>query len=109
MDKSEQPDLDAFALDLAGIELVHRFQGDVALNGELMRLYPFCRLKEPANVLVMPAIHSASISSKLMAELGGSTVIGPVLVGLEKSVQIVPMGSTVSNLVNLAALAAYGL
>jgi malate dehydrogenase (oxaloacetate-decarboxylating)(NADP+) len=82
---------------------------DVALNRDLMRLYPFCRLTGPANVLVMPAIHSASISSKLMAELGGSTVIGPVLVGLEKSVQIVPMGSTVSNLVNLAALAAYGL
>ena len=98
-------------LDRRGVDFEYdgEMAPDVALNGELMRLYPFCRLKEPANVLVMPAIHSASISSKLMAELGGSTVIGPVLVGLEKSVQIVPMGSTVSNLVNLAALAAYGL
>ena len=82
---------------------------DVALNREAMAMYPFCRLSEPANVLVMPAIHSASISTKLLAELGGATLIGPLLVGLEKSVQIAPMGATVSDLVNLAAIAAYGL
>jgi len=82
---------------------------DVALNRDAMSMYPFCRLSEPANVLVMPAIHSASISTKLLSELGGATTIGPLLVGLEKSVQIAPMGATVSDLVNLAAIAAYGL
>jgi len=82
---------------------------DVALNRDAMSMYPFCRLSEPANVLVMPAIHSASISTKLLSELGGASVIGPLLVGLEKSVQIAPMGAAVSDLVNLAAIAAYGL
>jgi malate dehydrogenase (oxaloacetate-decarboxylating)(NADP+) len=79
---------------------------DVALNAELLKLYPFCRLKKPANVLIMPALHSASISSKLLQALGGGTVIGPVLTGLEKSVQIVQMGSTVSEILNMAAFAA---
>ncbi len=79
---------------------------DVALNAELMKLYPFCRLSAPANVLVMPALHSANISSKLLQELGGGTLIGPMLVGLEKPVQIVPMGATVSEILNIAALAA---
>ncbi len=55
-----------------------------------MKRYPFCRLSGPANVLVMPAFHSASISTKMLQELGGSTVIGPLLVGLNKPVQIVP-------------------
>ncbi len=82
---------------------------DVALNRDAMAIYPFCRLSEPANVLVMPAIHSASISTKMVQELGGASIIGPMLVGLEKSVQIAPMGATVSDLVNLAAIAAYGL
>jgi malate dehydrogenase (oxaloacetate-decarboxylating)(NADP+) len=82
---------------------------DVALNRDAMSMYPFCRLSEPANVLVMPAIHSASISTKLLGELGGASMIGPLLVGLEKSVQIAPLGATVSDLVNLAAIAAYGL
>ncbi|MGD1933344.1 MAG: phosphate acyltransferase, partial [Candidatus Phaeomarinobacter sp.] len=82
---------------------------DVALNREAMSMYPFCRLTEPANVLVMPAIHSASISTKMLSELGGASIIGPLLVGLEKSVQIAPMGAAVSDLVNLAAIAAYGL
>ena len=54
---------------------------DVALNPEVMKRYPFCRLSGPANVLVMPAFHSASISTKMLQELGGSTVIGPLLVG----------------------------
>ena len=62
---------------------------DVALNRELMAHYPFCRLTGPANVLVMPAFHSASISTKMLQELGGATVIGPLLVGLDKPVQIV--------------------
>jgi len=80
---------------------------DVALNSDLMKLYPFSRLTEPANVLVMPALHSANIASKMMQELGGSTVIGPLIVGLEKSIQIVPLGATVSDVVNMAAMAAY--
>ena len=54
---------------------------DVALDPELMALYPFCRLKGPANVLIMPALHSANIASKLLQQLGGGTVIGPLLVG----------------------------
>ncbi len=82
---------------------------DVALNPKLMAAYPFCRLSGPANVLVMPAYHSASISTKMVQELGGSTVIGPLLVGLDKPVQIVQMGSKDSDIVNMAALAAFGL
>ena len=57
---------------------------DVALNRDVMAQYPFCRLKGPANVLVMPALHSANISAKLMQQLGGGTVIGPILSGLSK-------------------------
>ena len=80
---------------------------DVALNSKVMEQYPFCRLSAPANVLVMPAFHSASISTKMLQELGGSTVIGPLLVGLDKSVQIVSMGAKDSDIVNMAAIAAY--
>jgi len=80
---------------------------DVALDPELMALYPFCRLKGPANVLIMPALHTAHISTKLLQELGGGTVIGPLLIGLEKPIQIVPMNATVSDIINVAALAAY--
>ena len=80
---------------------------DVALNPKVMEQYPFCRLSGTANVLVMPAFHSASISTKMLQELGGSTVIGPILVGLEKSVQIVPIGAKDSDIVNMAAIAAY--
>jgi malate dehydrogenase (oxaloacetate-decarboxylating)(NADP+) len=80
---------------------------DVALNAKVMEQYPFCRLSGPANVLVMPAFHSASISTKMLQELGGSTVIGPLLVGLDKSVQIVSMGAKDADIVNMAAIAAY--
>jgi len=80
---------------------------DVALNMEAREPYPFCRLSGPANVLIMPAFHSASISTKLLMELGGATVIGPMLVGLDRSVQIVPLGANDAQLVNMAALAAY--
>ncbi|MEZ5871455.1 MAG: NADP-dependent malic enzyme [Nitratireductor sp.] len=80
---------------------------DVALNMEKMALYPFCRLTGPANVLVMPAFHSASISTKMLQELGGATIIGPILVGLEKPVQIVPLGARDSDIVNMAVIAAY--
>ena len=80
---------------------------DVALNPDLRELYPFSRLSGPANVLIMPALHSANISSKLLQELGGGTVIGPILVGLTKAVQIAAMGASVGDLVNMAALAAH--
>jgi malate dehydrogenase (oxaloacetate-decarboxylating)(NADP+) len=81
---------------------------DVALDFELMRAhYPFCRLSGQANVLVMPGLFSANISSKLLQKLGGGTVIGPVLVGLSKPVQIVPMNATVSDIVNLALISAF--
>ena len=80
---------------------------DVALNAHRMEQYPFCRLSGTANVLVMPAIHSASISTKMLQELGGSTVIGPLLVGLAKSVQIAQIGAKDTDIVNMAAIAAY--
>ena len=80
---------------------------DVALNPELMKAYPFCRLTGPANVLVMPAFHSASIATKMLQELGGSTVIGPLIVGLDKAVQIAPLGAKDTDLVNMAVLAAF--
>jgi malate dehydrogenase (oxaloacetate-decarboxylating)(NADP+) len=80
---------------------------DVALDPALMKLYPFCRLSGPANVLVMPELHSANVAAKLLQKLGGGTVIGPILVGLTRPVQIVQMGATVSDVVNLAAFAAH--
>ena len=82
---------------------------DIALNPELMTAYPFCRLSGPANVLVMPAFHSASISTKMLQELGGAMVIGPLLVGLDRPVQIVQLGAKDNQLVNMAALAAYNV
>jgi malate dehydrogenase (oxaloacetate-decarboxylating)(NADP+) len=82
---------------------------DVALNPALMAAYPFCRLSGPANVLIMPAYHSASISTKLLQELGGSTVIGPLLVGLDKPVQVVAMGARDSDIVNMACVAAFNV
>ena len=80
---------------------------DVALDGELLKLYPFCHLSGPANVLVMPGLHSANISAKLMQKLGGGTVIGPILMGLDKPVQITSMDATVNDIVNMAVLACY--
>ncbi|MEL6258668.1 MAG: phosphate acyltransferase, partial [Pseudomonadota bacterium] len=82
---------------------------DVALNPNHKLIYPFSRLSGPANILVMPAIHSASISTQMLNALGGATVIGPVLLGLEKPVQIAPLGATVQDIVNLATFAAYDL
>ena len=82
---------------------------DVALNRELMGAYPFCRLTDTANVLIMPAFHSASISTRMLQELGGATVIGPLIVGLERPVQIVPLGAKDSDIVNMAALASFNI
>ncbi|MEP4770060.1 MAG: NADP-dependent malic enzyme [Roseibium sp.] len=82
---------------------------DVALDMDRMAAYPFCRLSGPANVLVMPAFHSASISTKMLQELGGATVIGPLLVGFDKPIQIVPLGAKDSDIVNMAAIAAFNV
>lgn len=80
---------------------------DIAINYELMKnLYPFSRLTQEANLLIMPALNSANISSQLLNSLGGGTVIGPILCGLEKSVQVIQMGSSVNDILNLAAFAA---
>ena len=82
---------------------------DIALNPELRGPYPFCRLKGPANVLVMPAFHAASISSKMLQELGGATVVGPLIVGLDRAVQIIQLGAKDTEIVNMAALAAFNI
>jgi malate dehydrogenase (oxaloacetate-decarboxylating)(NADP+) len=97
------------ALDAREVDF--EYDGDisaeVALDAQLMRsLYPFCRLSGAANVLVMPGLHSANISSQLLQKLGGGTVIGPLLIGMSKPAQIVPAGATVGEIVNMAALAA---
>jgi malate dehydrogenase (oxaloacetate-decarboxylating)(NADP+) len=97
-------------LDARGVDFEYdgEMSADVALDAGLMRrLYPFCRLSGTANILIMPELHSANISAKLLAHLGGGTVIGPLLMGLAHPVQIVNIGATVSDLVNLAALAAH--
>ena len=80
---------------------------DVALNPNMRELYPFSRLTEAANVLVMPALHSSSIATSLLATAGGATVIGPVLTGLAKPIQIAPLGGAVSDIVTYATLAAF--
>ena len=81
---------------------------EVALDYDLMkRNYPFCRLSGPANVLIMPGLLSANISFKLLQKMGGGSVLGPLMIGGEKPFQIVQMGSTVTDIVNSAAIAAY--
>jgi malate dehydrogenase (oxaloacetate-decarboxylating)(NADP+) len=98
---------------LDGRQVSFEYEGemaaDVALNPKQLANFPFARLSGPANVLVMPGLQSANISAKLLRELGGDAVIGPMLVGMEKSVQIAPMTSTASELVTLAVLAAGGI
>ena len=79
---------------------------DVAINPAVMEQYPFCRLTGPANVLVVPARHSASISVKLMQEMAGATVIGPILTGLSRPIQIASNVSTANDILNMAVMAA---
>ena len=79
---------------------------DVALNATAQAAYPFSRLTGPANILVVPARHSASISVKLMQEMAGATVVGPILAGLDTSIQICPSMSTATDILNMAVLAA---
>ena len=92
-----------------GFEYEGEMAPDVALNEKVMKNYPFCRLSGPANVLIMPGLQSANLSAKLLRELGGGAVIGPMLVGMEKPVQVATMASTASDLVTLAVLAAGGI
>jgi malate dehydrogenase (oxaloacetate-decarboxylating)(NADP+) len=92
-----------------GFEYEGEMAPDVALNPKQMANFPFARLSGPANVLIMPGLQSANISAKLLRELGGDDVIGPMLIGMEKPVQIAPMTSTANELVTLAVLAAGGM
>ncbi|MBN2739625.1 MAG: NADP-dependent malic enzyme [Rhodobacteraceae bacterium] len=97
----------AKVLDERGVDFEYdgEMTVDVALNMDQMANYPFCRLTGPANILVVPARHSASISIKLMQEMAGATVIGPILTGISQAVQLCPTSSTVNDILNMAALA----
>ncbi|MEY3292256.1 MAG: hypothetical protein RJB12_27, partial [Pseudomonadota bacterium] len=96
-------------LDQRGVDFEYEGEmpPELALDPDARGAYPFMRLTGHANVLVMPAIHSASISTRLVQSLGGARVIGPLLVGLEKSVQIVSLGASVSEIITAATFAAY--
>ncbi|MDE2515150.1 MAG: NADP-dependent malic enzyme [Rhodospirillales bacterium] len=96
-------------LDRRGVDFEYdgEMSPDVALEPSLRALYPFCRLTGPANILVMPGLHSAHITSRLAPRLGGGTTIGPLLIGLARPAQIVPMDASVSQIVDVASLAAY--
>jgi len=95
-------------LDSRGVDFEYdgEMTADVALNPRVMAQYPFCRLTGPANVLVVPARHSSSISVKLLQEMGGATVIGPILSGIEKSVQLCATTSTETDILHMAVMAA---
>jgi malate dehydrogenase (oxaloacetate-decarboxylating)(NADP+) len=110
-ERSDQVREAVVLLDQRGVDFEYdgEMAADVALSREARRLYPFCRLSDTANVLVMPAFHSASISTKMLKELGGATLIGPLLVGLTHSVQICSLGTMDTDIVNMAALAAYDI
>ena len=82
-------------------------QPDVALNEQYKELYPFSNIVGNANILIMPGQHSAAISYKMMRELGGAKVIGPLLVGLAQPIEIAPLRSSTSDILNLASVAAY--
>ncbi len=108
-DRSEQVREAIRILDQKGVDFEYEGEmpAELALDPEARSSYPFMRLTGDANVLVMPGIHSASISTRLVEALGGATVIGPMLVGLEKSVQIVSLGASVSEIMTAATFAAY--
>jgi len=92
-----------------GFEYEGELAPDAALNPTVMKNYPFCRLSAPANVLIMPGLQSANISAKLLRELGGQATIGPMLIGMEKPVQIAPMTAIAPDVLTLAVLAAAGV
>ncbi|MFN3990739.1 MAG: NADP-dependent malic enzyme [Erythrobacter sp.] len=82
---------------------------DAALNPKVMALYPFSRLSGPANVLIMPGLQSANLSAKLLRELGSNATVGPMLIGMEKPVQIVPMTALAPDVLTLAVLTSAGV
>ena len=92
-----------------GFEYEGELAPDAALNPAVMKNYPFSRLSGPANVLVMPGLQSANISAKLLRELAGNATIGPMLIGMEKPVQIAPMTAIAPDVLTLAVLAAAGI
>ncbi|MDB5431886.1 MAG: NADP-dependent malic enzyme, partial [Caulobacter sp.] len=96
---------------LDGMDVDFEYEGDIppdlALDPDQRANFPFMRLTGPANILIMPAIHSASISTKLLQSLGAATVVGPILLGLSKAVQICPLSANVSTILNMAMMAAY--
>ena len=82
-------------------------QPDVALNPKFKTAYPFSKIVGNANVLVMPSIHAAAVSTKMLKELGGGKVIGPLLIGLAQPIEVAPLRSSSSEILNLASIAAY--
>ena len=92
-----------------GFEYEGEMAPDAALNPKVMELYPFSRLSAPANVLIMPGLQSANLSAKILRELGGNATIGPMLIGMEKPVQIVPMTANAPDVLTLAVLTSAGV
>ena len=92
-----------------GFEYEGEMAPDAALNEKVMALYPFSRLSGPANVLIMPGLQSANLSAKILRELGGSATIGPMMIGMEKPVQIAPMTAIAPDILTLAVLASAGV
>ena len=82
-------------------------QPDVALNRDYQELYPFSKIVGKANILIMPGQHSAAISQKIMKTLGGAKIIGPLLIGLGQAIEIAPLRSSTSEILDLASVAAY--
>jgi malate dehydrogenase (oxaloacetate-decarboxylating)(NADP+) len=107
-ERAEKMHLAPAVLDKRGVDFEYEGEMtvDVAMNVAAQEAYPFQRLTGPANILVVPARHSASISTKLMQEMAGATVIGPILSGVDKSIQICSTTSTANDIVNMAILAA---
>ena len=107
-ERAEKMHLAPKVLDERGVSFEYEGEMavDVALNTHSMQAYPFSRLTGPANILVVPARHSASISVKLMQEMAGATVIGPILAGVDESIQICSSVSTATDILNMAVLAA---
>jgi malate dehydrogenase (oxaloacetate-decarboxylating)(NADP+) len=107
-ERAEKMHIAPRVLDKRGVDFEYEGEMtvDVALNAQAQAQYPFSRLNGPANILVVPARHSASISVKLMQEMAGATVIGPILSGVDKSIQICPSVATATDILNMAVLAA---
>lgn len=110
-ERAEKMHLAPEVLDRRGVDFEYEGEMtvDVALNVQAQAAYPFSRLSGPANILVVPARHSASISTKLMQEMAGATVIGPILAGVDKPIQICSTVATANDILNMAVLAACGI